>query len=358
MNDKENKINEISNDDLIKEIKIGLDDVENFVNGYILENDFPINLKQHCIFRGVSDYNHKLVPKALRKEKDGKYVICNYIHQNASKDYHSAIVDGIECDNKELTLELQYRREFFILFRFLDWADKSGLKVPEDRKIRKLLHSYINHPFDGYWPQSRFYEVIALAQHNGLPTCALDWSYNYKVSLYFAVRKILKKDMSKCVLWAFNYKYFEKKSEYVVKTGIEKEKKPQLRFYRPQYYYNDNLKAQKGLFTFLINNEKTFNPEEIKPLEEFVCDMVKEVAVKNRNSKIEVKLPGIAKFTLEKNERIFYKFVIEGEAKEKILEKLYSGYYSEEYLFPGYKGVADAMKNWADLQNLKEDKSR
>lgn len=355
MKNNQNKNKEITDNDLIEEITIGVNDVENFVNGFTLEKGFPVNLKEHCIFRGVSNESYNLIPNALRKENN-KYVICKYIHKNASKDNHSAIVEDIECDGKELTLELQYKREFFILFRFLDWADMSGLKVPEDRQIRKLLHSYINHPFEGYWPQSRFYEVIALAQHYGLPTCALDWSYNYKVALYFAVKNILKKDKSKCVLWAFNYKYFEKESKFVIKKGIEDEDKPQLRFYRPQYYYNDNLKAQKGLFTFLINDENTFNPDEIKPLDEFVCDMVKESADKNVNSEIVIKLSGIKEFTLQKNERIFYKFIIEGDAKEKILEKLYSGHYSEEYLFPGYKGVADAMKNWADLQNLKEDK--
>ena len=348
------KNNKISSEDLIKIIEIGYDNLEDFLNGLMLENDFPIDLKKKCIFRGVSNYKYELIPNALRKEKDGNYVICRYIHQNLTKDYHSTNFKDIGCDNKELTLELQFKREFFILFRFLDWADKSGLKVPVGMGIRKLLHSNINHPLKNHWPKSKYYEVIALAQHYNLPTCVFDWLYNYKISLYFSVKDVLYKN--KCeitdgVLWAFNYKHFEKESEYVIEEGIKEEEKPQLRFYRPQYFHNSNIKAQKGLFTFLINDENTFNPNEIKPLDKFVCDMViEDGGLKKYDSEID--LHGIENFTLEKDEKIFYKFIIKKECKATILEKLYSNYYSEEYLFPGYRGVADAMKNWATLQDI------
>ena len=355
------KNKKIKEKDLIEKITIGPDEVENFVNGYMLENEYSINLKRNCIFRGHSKDFYVLIPYALRRKKDdNKYLICNHIHQNVTKDYHSAKFKDIECDDKELTLELQYKREFFILFRFLDWADKSGLKVPINMKTRKLLHSFINHPFKGYWPQSKFYEIIALAQHHGLPTCALDWSYNYKVALYFAVKDILNNENNKkCdgVLWAFNYKHFEKESKYVIKEGIKEEKKPQLRFYRPQYFYNKNIKAQKGVFTFLINDENTFDPNKIEPLDKFLCNMVrKSKKTEKKGSEIKINLKGIENFTLEKDEKIFYKFIIKNECKADILEKLYSTYYSEEYLFPDYQGVADAMKNWAILQNLKNKK--
>ena len=349
------KNDKIKSEDLIEEITIGKDDVENFVNGQILENNYAIDLRSHCIFRGHSKYRYKLTPYALRTGKDGKYLICDYIHQNVDKDYHSANFKDIECDGKELTLELQYKREFFILFRFLDWADKSGLKVPTKMETRKLLHSFINHPFKSHWPQSKYYELIALAQHHGLPTCALDWSYNYKVALYFAVKDILNNSKSNGVLWAFNYKPFEKESKWVVKRGIKKEDKPQLRFYRPQYFYNQNIKSQKGLFTFLINDENTFDPNEIKPLDEFLCDMIITSDKTEKNgSEIKIDLHGIENFSLKEDEKIFYKFTIKNECKADILEKLYSNYYSEEYLFPGYQGVADAMKNWAILQNMKK----
>nr|WP_296887124.1 hypothetical protein [uncultured Methanobrevibacter sp.] len=89
------------------------------------------------------------------------------------------------------------------------------------------------------------------------------------------MRNILKKDKKKCVLWAFNYKYFEKYSTFVVEDGLEKQNQTQLRFYRPKYY-NNNLKSQKGLFTFLINKPETFNETSLESLDEMICDIIQK----------------------------------------------------------------------------------
>ena len=95
---------------------------------------------------------------------------------------------------------------------------KSGLKIPIKQETRELIEHDIGKKFDGnsHWPDSDFYEVISLAQHYGIPTRALDWSYDYRAALYFAVKNILADDYltndekpDNGVLWAFNYKYFE-----------------------------------------------------------------------------------------------------------------------------------------------------
>lgn len=53
------------------------------------------------------------------------------------------------------------------------------------------------------------------------------------------------------------------------------------------------------------------------------------------------------------NEKIFYKFIIPRDIKADILEQLYLEGYSEEQLFPGYKGVTDYIKNKAKLDEIK-----
>ena len=73
----------------------------------------------------------------------------------------------------------------------------------------------------------------------------MDWSYDYKVSLYFAVKDVLTNSNTQdCVLWALNYKLFENRlvnNKYTINLNL----------YRPEYNTNPNLTAQKGLFTFL-----------------------------------------------------------------------------------------------------------
>lgn len=48
-----------------------------------------------------------------------------------------------------------------------------------------------------WWPNEKFREVISLAQHYGLPTRFLDWSYDYKSALYFALKDIVEKPLDK-----------------------------------------------------------------------------------------------------------------------------------------------------------------
>ena len=55
---------------------------------------------------------------------------------------------------------------------------------------------------------------------------------------------------------------------------------------------------------------------------------------------------------MPENEQIFYKFVIPEDEKPNILKELYSEGYSEEYLFPGYKGVTQAIENKVKLDRL------
>lgn len=184
-----------------------------------------------------------------------------------------------------------------------------------------------------------------MAQHYDLPTRALDWSYDYKVSLYFAVRNVLYDKFSLAdedndgVLWAFNYGYFKSDN-----TNNDFK----VQFYRPEYYSNPNLNAQNGLFTFVIDYDKKCDE---RPLNEIIiseleknCQIINNEPVYNIN--------GLEKFSITENEKIFYKFIIPRDIKAEVLKQLYADGYSEERLFPGYAGVTEYIKNKAKLDEI------
>ncbi len=81
----------------------------------------------------------------------------------------------------------------------------------------------------------------------------------------FALRDVVDdtKEDSDGVIWAFNYKLFEN-NPFENELYFNK-----LHFYRPEYNNNPNLRAQRGLFTFIIDD---INNNDTRSLENIIID--------------------------------------------------------------------------------------
>ena len=186
-------------------------------------------------------------------------------------------------------------------------------------------------------------DLLFLAQHYGLPTKVLDWTYDYKVGLYFALTDIIdsEKEDSDGVLWAFNYKLFEN-------NPFENEMFfNRLHFYRPEYDNNPNLRAQRGLFSFIIDDVHNQNKQS---LEDIIINELKSKKEYNQEEWSDFKDPRVLPPQIKIDKPIFYKFIIKKDKKPEMLKELYSEGYSEEYLFPGFDGVKKAMRNSVILE--------
>ena len=361
--------------DGINEIEIkSYDELVNIICGKHAKN--KIDLRENFVFRGLSNIEYELIPSALRKNDLGQlkinefiesehifriYIDKNEAKQNNLKYDKSTIEDdkviisfdkyGKPILNNNLNynapeIKLQNERENYVLLKYLDYADKSGLKVKTERFSRSLLHHNPYEPYEEYLLGLENFDIISLAQHYGLPTRVMDWSYDYKVSLYFAVKDILTDDVTDGILWALNIKLLENPIFYDENYYMN------LNIYRPEYNSNPNLKAQKGLFTFLeiycdnykipldklISLELNQDPQ-YRPIDPFYGPI----------TTIPIKIT--------KNNTIFYKFIIPKEIKHKILKELYLEGYSEEYLFPGYEGVTKSIKNRLKLKEIFKQKN-
>ncbi|MBE6511558.1 MAG: FRG domain-containing protein [Methanobrevibacter olleyae] len=359
--------------DGINEIKIeSYDELVNIICGKHEKN--KIDLREDFIFRGLSDVKYELVPSSLRRNDLNQLKIDEFIESNEKfwieVDKEEVAEKNLVCyedssENKYYievdkygnpTLdentdyfvaknELQNEKELYILEKFFNYADKCGLKVNTNNWTRELIHPISQIHSDLEKSFFDYQEIMSLAQHYGLPTKALDWSYDYKVSLYFAVKDVLfNSDSQDCVLWALNYKLFENKltnNKYIINLNL----------YRPEYNTNPNLTAQKGLFTFLGNYVDNYE----MPLDQIISDELKQdIMYRSKGEKFDRKIITVPQ-NLSSKDTVFYKFIIPKELKAEILNELYLDGYSEEYLFPGYKGVSEHVINEVKLRNLLND---
>ncbi|MCL0113594.1 FRG domain-containing protein, partial [Klebsiella pneumoniae] len=91
-----------------------------------------------------------------------------------------------------------------ILRDFYKLADNHGLKVPNVEKLRNSLIGRYDYNFTQQgrieWLSQDILEVAALAQHYGIPTRLLDWSYDPFVSSYFAASGVTD-DSGNLAVW-------------------------------------------------------------------------------------------------------------------------------------------------------------
>ena len=381
----------------------------------IIQKDYSWgNFRENYIFRGLKNIKYELIPYSLRHDSKtneleiNKFISNDEFHFFMNTDVEEVknkdnlwnsfkhlndediVVFTIDKNGNDIETkysdfihsfnELQFKREIHVLLKFLNYSDQLGLKIDTEPHVRRWMHNpnryaLINHEV---WPQSEFYEIISLAQHNGLPTRALDWSYDFKVALYFAVEGILDNDESDCVVWAFNYKLFEdnyygeenktllfKNHRHILCTDLSppndyvqiNEKYvnqiPFFEIYRPEYNINSNIHAQKGLFTFL--NSIDYNNIVLdKPFDQIVVDkLIKSMIDPTPDLDIhKFKLSGFEKFNLEDGEKIFHKFIIPGHIKKDIIKDLFLDGYSKKSLFPSFSNVIESIKNKVQFEEL------
>lgn len=229
--------------------------------------------REGWVFRGHSDSGYELIPSALRENKIP--LVRDLGRLFAAEDEYRP------------TETLQMFHEYQIIRGFYRLANQRGLKVPYSRTLQADLSlefdqmgghkaaSVLFSNVDGktVWPPQDILEVAALAQHYGLPTRLLDWTYNPYVASFFCTQGDDKEAQNDkhMEIWCINLEYilqinenpnfWETKSHrdilreasVSIKSGLLETKSTLdnvLRTANAINNNNTNLHAQEGVLTF------------------------------------------------------------------------------------------------------------
>ena len=120
-------------------------------------------------FRGQSDAKWSLEPTAFRKR--------------STLGYLNDPVSGGQTD-----IGIQVPAEIRSIKEFADRADRVGPNVPGPfQEFRSASRWRETDPLTiNRWPQSEYQEIVATAQHHGVPTRLLDFSYDPFTAAFFA----------------------------------------------------------------------------------------------------------------------------------------------------------------------------
>ena len=227
-------------------------------------------------------------------------------------------------------------------------GDKETKQRTALRRERKLLRNF-NRSAVLYIPQQMdFTSMAILAQHHGVPTRFLDWSYNRLVALYFAVRNLDESVDAKI--------YIAKINSNTSQSAIQYDKYIMYEDRDLTHEFRD-IEGKDITGKFYEYQKFIMNREEIR---KSICAFVPTYINSRMSSQASVFTFHPNPFApLKKSDGLVGELRIPRENKRDIKRALEHCGVHEFSIFPGLDGLGEWVKNvfWPKPQEESEDEA-
>lgn len=195
---------------------------------------------------------------------------------------------------------------------------------------RHLLRNFKKYGHNNFGNPGSFWHWLTIAQHHGLPTRLLDWTYSPFVSMHFATSNIEMANVDGAI-WKINYHESAKQLPKKLKDCLEKE--------------GSNVFTEEMLLG-LVENLETF--DLLSPKDFFLfyeppsinSRIVNQFALFSITSNAKKSIDEIAIKKLNESTKI----IIPAHLKWEIRDKLDQANITERVLFPGLDGLSAWLK--------------
>lgn len=211
--------------------------------------------------------------------------------------------------------------------------DAAALEGHLLRNFRKYAHRDAVAT-DSVW------DWLALAQHHGLPTRMLDWSYSPQVAMHFATQDL--KDYDKDgVIWCVRY--------VTIKDSLPKSLHKML--------------EQEGsdVFTVELLNQSAASLQGLESIQKEPFPMFLEppsldVRIVNQSALFSLMSSPTAKLDqwLDSRPEVYFRVVVPAGLKWEIRDKLDQAGTTERVLFPGLDGLSRWLRRYYSPRNNKQ----
>ncbi len=196
-----------------------------------------------------------------------------------------------------------------------------------------LLKNFMKYSREDY-PSYSKWQWLALAQHHGLPTRLLDWTFSPFVALHFATADSKKFDCDGAV-WLVNFEKVHKELPTEIYSQFDKE---------GSYVFTVTSlsKIAKDLETFdKIDNKG-------KPFALFFEPPSLDERIVNQSALHSIISSPTMRFDelLEQHPSWYKRIIIPKQLKAEIRDKLDQANITERVLFPGLDGLSSWLSRW------------